>query len=757
MKDNDLLKDGLEAFKLHMDAEEDNRKEALDDLRFGRLGEQWDEKVKSNREMEGRPCLTFNKLPTFVRQVVNEARQNKPAIKVHPADSEADVETADIINGLIRNIEYSSNADTAYDVGLEYAVSCGFGYWRIAIEYACDDTFDKDIKIQAITNPFSVYGDYADTGMDSANWNSAFIVDSISKEEFKRKYKGAEESDWEDDGYQDMDASWTIDKNIRIAEWWRREETEEKILKLSSGIVVPEKWLAYPVDGMEGMTNQDLINIQGIQVVADRMTKTYAVKQCIMSGAEILEKNDWVGRYIPIVPVYGEDITVDGRRYLRSLIRDAKDAQRNYNYWRTSSTELVALAPKTPFIGAVGSFVTDADKWATANTASHAYIEYDPVSGGAPPQRQGFAGVPAGAMQEALNSSDDMKSVIGIYDATLGARSNETSGRAITARQRQSQTSTFHFVDNQSRAIRHTGKIILDLIPYVYNEARIVRVMGVDKTPENVAINQQQQPGQPTDDKGMAQVFDLTVGKYDLTVDTGPSFATRREEAATQMNEFMKVMPQAAPLLGDLLAKNLDWPDADEVAKRLKIMLPPQLQEQPEGEEQNPQVMQMQQEMQQMQEQVTQTVQQLQQANDQLLKENQAMKADVANESKATEIDQFKAETDRMKVQIDAQKAETERVKAEAEIQIKNMELQMKAQDQAQMQAHHEAMQMGGIGEMKEEKSPEINLTIPVNIAPQNGSGQKMMRAKKQADGSWDVISTDAAEPDDMGEGESDD
>lgn len=624
---DDILKEALEAFKASSEAEADNRAAALDDLRFARLAEQWPEDVKAQRETEGRPCLTINKLPAFIRQVINDSRQNSPSIKVHPADSVADPDTAEIINGLIRNIEATSDADVAYDTGLDCAVTSGFGFWRINVDYAHDDSFEKDIVIHAVPNQFSIYGDPYSIKADSSDWNTAFVLDTLIKEQFKRKYKGADpKGTWQVE-YNELPAPWGGEDSITIAEYWTRSEVKKSIVQLADGTVM---------DADRYQTNKEMFDMLGLSVTGDRETRGYKVRQHIMTGAEVLETNDWAGKYIPIIAVYGEEVNVEGRRHLRSLVRDAKDPQRMFNYWRSASTELVALAPKTPFIGPKGAFTTDAEKWATANTKSHAYIEYDGPAG-MPPQRQPFAGVPAGALQEALNASDDIKSIIGIYDAAMGARSNETSGKAILARQRESDVSTFHFIDNLNRSIRHTGRILIDLIPHVYNGARIVRVLGGDdkKTPENVQINA---PVKLPD--GTEKIYDLTSGKYDLTVDTGPSFTTRREEAANQMVELLRAFPQAAPFIGDLLAKNLDWPGADEIGKRLEAMLPPEIKS---NSEQDPQVQALTQQMEQMKQQGMQLIQQLQ-------AENQQLKADKSIEAQKVTIDGYNAETNRLKV-----------------------------------------------------------------------------------------------------------
>lgn len=652
MSDKDTLAEALEEFRLSEDSEAENRKQWLDDIKFARLGEQWPDGVRRQRELEGRPCLTINRLPAMVRSVLNDARQNKPSIKVHPVDSGAKRETAEILNGLIRNIEYTSSAEVAYDTALDHAVTGGFGYFRVVTDYACDDQFEQDIMIERIANPLTVYGDENSTCADSSDWNKAFTTDLYTEDAFEKRWKGAEKSNWET-GYQDMPNGWRDGDLIRVAEWWSRKEVPATLLKLSDGMVLYEK---------EYLKIKEILDAQGIVIVGTRDTKTYKVTQRIISGAEVLETNEWAGKYIPIIPVYGDEVNVEGKRHWISLVRWAKDPQQMFNYWRTASTELVALAPKTPFIGPKGAFNTDQAKWATANSMSYPYIEYDgPVA----PQRQPFAGPPAGALQEALNASDDMKSVMGIYDAALGARSNETSGRAILQRQRESDTATFNYIDNLSRAIKHAGRVMVDLIPKVYSAPRIIRVIHEDGTNESVPINkpfvpeqsqspesQQYSAGKQQETvEGLTKIYDVTTGKYDVTCEVGPSFSTKREEAANQMMELGKMFPPMMQIAGDLLVKNLDWPGADDIADRLKAMLPPQLQGR------SPQVMQMQQQMQQMDQsakqavaQLQQQIQQLQQQLAQAKSQEQANAIDAQIQAKKLEIDEYNAVTNRMKV-----------------------------------------------------------------------------------------------------------
>ena len=639
-KDETILTEAKERFKLCQEAESDNRENYEDDTKFARLGEQWPDKVKKQREQEGRPCLTINRMPAFLRQVINDARINTPSIKAHPVDSGDDKETAEIINGLVRNIEVTSNADVAYDTALECAVTGGFGYFRIDVDYSHDDVFEKDIRIERIVNPLTVYGDPSSEACDASDWRYGFITEMIPRKEFERRWKKAEKVDW--DSYSDAkDVEWLSEDSIRVAEYWTRDEVAKTIVKLSDGTVM---------DKSKYEENMEMFLMAGFQIVAEREATGFKVTHRIITCAEVLEETEWAGKYIPIVPVYGDEVFIDGKRNLLSLIRFAKDAQRQYNYWRTTSTELVALSPKAPFIGPKGAFDSDAEKWATANVRSHAYIEYD---GGIPPQRQGFTGPPAGAIQEALNASDDMKSIMGIYDASLGARSNETSGKAILARQREGDVGTFNFIDNLSRAMRYAGRVIIDLIPHVYNGERVVRVIGEDDSNKSVKLNGQYE------ENGIMKMHDLTIGKYDVTVETGPSFTTKREESSNQMMELMRVFPQAAPLIGDLIAKNLDWPGADKIADRLKAMLPPQIQKMESQKGVPPEAQavlaQMDNQMQQMQAQMKQGMQFIQQ----LQGENQHLKQDLSIKQQQIAADMEKAHLDaQTKLQLAAMNGE---------------------------------------------------------------------------------------------------
>jgi hypothetical protein len=628
-----LLAQARKDYERCRDAWQQNQESAREDLRFARLGEQWPAEMEQQRKRENRPCLTFNKMPAFIRQVVNDARQNKPRIKVHPQDSDADKRVAEIFDGLIRNIETASDADVATDTAIEHAVGQGFGFWRYNLAYTSDDAFDKDIVVERVANPFTVYGDPRSTAADSSDWDVAFIVTTLPKDDFEREYPDAEKTDWDHD-FRDC-PEWLDGDEVTVAEYWTREKVRRAIVALSDGTI--ER-----VDEVERRAAE--LEAAGIGVVGSpREIESWKVTQHVISGAELLKSVDWAGKYIPIVPVYGDEVIDErGKRWFRSLIRDARSAQRMFNYWRTTTTELIALAPKAPWIGEEGAF--DADPhWDTANSTSHAKLEY--AKGAPPPQRQPFSGVPAGALQEALNANDDMKSIIGM-------RSNETSGRAILARQREGDVSTFHFIDNLSRAIRHGGRILLDLIPRVYSSERMVRILGEDLAPAAVKIAPTGQPvTEQADEAGriVGRIYDLTAGKYDLTVSSGPSFTTRREEAAMQMESFIQKVPQAAPLIGDLYAEALDWPLAGKIGERLKLLLPPQLQDGGGGRPQIPPELQGQ--IQQGMQVIRQQGQQLQQARQriQALEQSAAIKArELDLREQELRIKGYEAETARI-------------------------------------------------------------------------------------------------------------
>lgn len=595
--------------------------EALSDLEF-KNGDQWPDDIKAARAKKGQPCLTINRLPQFVKQVVGDQRQNRTAIKIQPVESN-DKDAAEIREGIIRQIQNASAAEAAYDTAFESAVSCGIGFFRIAIEYASEDTFDQDITVHRINNPLSVFIDPTFQQSDASDIDFAFVAQWLSRDAFEARYPKKKPSSFSDvDQYSDLAND---SDNVMIVEYWRRVKTKRSLLLLSDGSVIEAD--LFTEERAEAMLED------GVQVVAERVVDSHRVESYTLSADDVLESiTDYPGRNIPIVAVFGEEDNVAGQRILRSLIRFAKDPQRMYNYWRTAATEMVALGKSAPWLVTPEQIEGFESQWSNANNGSSAFLYYNATAAGRPTRDSGPS-VPSAFLTESRETAEEMKSTIGIFNAGLGDQSNETSGRAILARQRESDTATFAFIDNLARAIRFAGKIMIDLIPHVYSNERIIRVLGNDDSERVVKINQEI-PGSG------ARIYDMTVGKYDVVVSTGPSYATQRTEAANSMMSFVQAVPQAATLVSDLIAKNMDWPGSDEIADRLKTMLPDQLKEPEEGEPQLPP--EVAQDLQQMQQAMQQMHAQLQQAH--------AALSEKDMDERKLNIDAYKAETERLKL-----------------------------------------------------------------------------------------------------------
>jgi Phage P22-like portal protein len=632
--DEKLLQHARERFKVASEAEESIRRESLEDLRF-RAGEQWPENIKIERQNSGRPCLTINRIPQFLRQVTNEIRQNRPSIQVNPVDDMADPETAEILQGIMRHIEVTSDADVAYDTAAEHAATFGFGYIRVITDYVDERSFDQEIKIERIRNPFSIYFDPECQKTDYSDARYAFVVQDIERDEFKKLYPESELSGMPDlHSVGDQAPGWITGKSVRIAEYWHIDYAEQELAMLEDGSVMPADQVP-----------------EGMQVLRTRTVQVPTVYWCKINGLEVLEKREWPGKWIPIIPVLGDEVIVNGDRQLFGVVRFARDPQRMYNYWATAETEMIALAPKAPFIGAAGQFEGFERQWQSANTRNFPYLEYKPISHAGvaigAPQRQVYE-PPIQAISHArMQANDDLKATTGIYDASLGARSNEQSGRAILARQREGDVANFHYADNLARSIKHLGRIVLDLIPQIYDAPRVMRIIGTEDQERVVQINT------PTLDKGVERIYDLSVGQYDVTVSVGPSFSTKRQEAVDSMMQLSQAYPPLMQVAGDLLVKNMDWPGAAEIAERLKKLLPPNLQEGEENEQQVPPEVQAQ--MAQMAQQNEQLSQALNQATDDI-------------RTKRMELES--------RERIEAMKAQTELVKIEAQLSSReNIEL----------------------------------------------------------------------------------
>jgi hypothetical protein len=655
------------------------RVQALDDIRFAE-GDQWDAQIREQRRLQGRPALTINRIPQFVQHITNEQRQNPISIQIDPVDSGADIETADILQGLVRHIQNQSNADEAYSNAFDYAVKGGWGYWRVITDYADEFSFEQEIYIKRVENPFDVYLDPGGTESDASDINWGFVVADYTKEQYKEQFPKSKYTagigDWVSTGN-----GWVQQDTMRVAEYFYRDMQQEKIVQTSDGQIL--LWRTLPMQS-DGKT-PDLP--QGIRIVQTRTTQVPFVKWALINQQEVLEEREWAGKFIPIVKVIGQMTNIDGQRVYKGIVRDARDPQQQLNFMETAATEMIALTPKAPYWATPKQVQGFEKQNASMNNTARPVLLYNPDPSAPGPPTRNQIEAPIQAMMAAVaQASDDLKSTAGIYDAALGQGAGDVSGKAILARQQQSTISAFHFGDNLKRSIKQTARILIDLIPFVYNSPqRVVRIIGEDGTQQTVQVNNQgMQDDQGNLPPGIEGVYNLTTGKYDVTINTGPDYQTKRQAAVDGQMELMKTIPNAAPLIADLVVSNMDIPQAQEISARLKTLLPPAIQAMEQKQTDIPP---------EFAQQYAQLQAQMQQMQAQLQQSQTDLKYDLSKEQMRIQSDQTIAQA---KIEL-----ERERIQASivtAELNAKVQQGQMNAQNEYDFlsqqieQAHEFAM-----------------------------------------------------------------
>ena len=551
--------------ELANDYETRNRQEALEDLKFVN-GDQWPVELQNSRNLESRPVLTINKLDGYCRQVVNQMRQQRPRVKVHAVNNEADFKIAQVIQGIIRHIEVNSNADNAYDLAADYAVRMGWGYIRVRTAYISEDSFDQEIFIDPVENPFTVYYDINSKAMDGSDAQECLITMMMSKESFKQMYPQADETSFTQRGTGDAQNEWITKEDIRIAEYFYTEYKKTELVLLSDGTKVYR----------EDLPDKDTLAMAGIYEQDKRTTYRKYIKYCKLTAIEILEEKEWPGKYIPIIPVYGRMAIVGDKLHRFGMVRHAKDPQRMYNFWQTSMTESIALAPKAKWLLAEGQDEGHESDWAQANIKSIPVLRYkqtDVEGRPAPaPTRLQPEPPPAGVMTAAAAVDDDIKVMMGIFDPAQLQQGN-ISGKALNGQIQQTDLSNFDFYDNLTKSIAQVGKICLDLIPHIYDTERVMRIIGEDGKPELVTLNQRQQV--MSEGQAVEKVLnDVTVGKYDVVMETGPGYNSKREAAVEAMMPLVGSNQKLFEVAGDLVFRNMDFPGADQIADRLAATNP---------------------------------------------------------------------------------------------------------------------------------------------------------------------------------------
>lgn len=561
-KEQALLSEVKECYRRSVSAESENRELALDDIRFvDEEGAQWDDQTRRNRG--SRPCYTFDRTSISIDQVKGDQRQNTPQIKVLPVDNKSDRAKATIFEGLIRAIERNSSARTAYNTGFDFALKGGFGAWRVYPKYV-EDSFDQELCIGRIENPFTVHFDPSakDFLKRDAEW--ALITERIDKGAYDKQYPDFPASDLD---LSQHDHDWINDKEVRVAEFYKRMRRKKTIALLDDGRVIDydtikaiEEELRDPPPGS---------GIKPIRVLRKRESDSTYVRWWKLSGAGVIEGPiDYEWKYIPIVPVYGRVTNIEGKRKYRGLVRKAKDPQKAYNGARTAEIEAVAMVPRSPYILLPGQIKGFENQWREANAKNPLFLYYnaDPKAPNAgKPTREPMPEIPNALIALSQQAADDIKASTGKFGPSLGEpTANELPG-AIRQRNTEGDVSSYEFIDNLAESIKYTGEILVDMIPKVYDGERVVRILGIDGKEAFEVINQTGPDGK--------LINDLSQGRYDVTVDVGPAYTTQRQQAADFLLKFASTSEPVKQIASDLIAKSLDFQGADELERRLRIPL----------------------------------------------------------------------------------------------------------------------------------------------------------------------------------------
>lgn len=661
-EDEEILKEATERFqRIQSDDKENRDSYRADTLFVYSPGNQWPEDVRQVRSGWREPCLEFNQLKQFVSQVVNDQLQNRPGIRYFPASGDASKEVAEILQGMARNIENESNAEAVYDNAFKSAVVGGRGAWRVCSEYSSADSFNQKIVIKPIDDMMNVYADLDYEQPDGSDRNFVFIACRYNREEFKRKWPNANPVN-----FDMLEACWSDSKDsIIVADYYRR--------------VCKKRTLVMMTDGNTGFKDELPPADQwpeGVSIEREREVEDYKVEWFTINGYEVLERYEWPGQCIPVVIIAGDDMIINGKRCYQGLTRHARDAQAMLNYGMTQQAIHLSLTPRAPWVMAEGQNEGYEEMWRDANTRNFSALIYKPTSLDGvplpPPQRTAPALPDAGYQAWTQMMIGMIKSTIGMYEQSLGQKGNEQSGKAIVARERQGDNATFNFVDNLAAGIAFTGRLLAEAFPVYYDTEQMVQVINPDDTRKMVMINQQL----PNPDNPLQAIKanDITVGKYAVVSESGPSYATKRQESADNLLQLTKVVPQIGVAAPDILVRSLDLADADIIADRVKAMLPPQIQQADEARKDgkpapDPKVMQQMQQQQQALEQAKDTM-------DQMAQKIKELESGVQEKIQTAQIDaQVKLQQSELDAQTAIQKAN---IDANAKLKVAHIDAETK-------------------------------------------------------------------------------
>jgi hypothetical protein len=684
--DKKLLETARDRFKRCVEADQENRRKAVEDLRFLHIpGEQWDAKLKEERGI--RPSYEFNKLRVTIKRIVNDIRANRPQAKVRAVE-DGDKDTASVLEGLCRNVWTVSDADAAVDIAAEYSVGGGMGAWRVVTDYADDSAWDQDVRIAPIRNPLNLWCDPSAKDPMKRDARYWFFESRMVKDAYKAKYGKVPAVDWDSSEFADVD-DWEDEDSVRICEYWYQKPVKKTLALLDDGKTVDVESTEPQLLFVTDEAGQPVLDPMGQPVSRITRTREVQAQQICMAiiggGDKVVEQpTEWAGSKFPFVQVYGEYIVIDGKVHWFGLTRFAKDAQRSYNYSRTLAVEAIALAPQAKIWATPEQADGHTANWNNAHKQNLPYMLYNATAANPnPPQRVGGADVPVALIQEMQIASEDIKSVTGIFDNSLGQKANEASGVAIRARQAQGEIATFNYADNIARAVRYTHELLVDLIPKIYDAERSIRILGADGAEQYAKVNSPGPDG--------SVLNDLSRGKYDVSVTVGPNMGTQRQEAAEVYMGLMQGNPGLFPIVGDLVVKTFDYPYSDEMAERLRLMAPPQIQQMLAQKEQNggkamdPQAQAAMGQAQAMIEQVQQHAQLVQEA----AAEAEQLKGEADQAASALKVQAAQLQIQAAQLEADYQKIVADLTKREATIEVRIAQAQSE-QEKSQAQSESE-------------------------------------------------------------------
>ena len=579
-----VVAEAKQRFKRCVDFEAVTRERALSDLKFVCAdpdnGWQWPDEMLSSRDLDGKISLTLNKTRVHCLQIENEQRKNKVGVNIRPTGGGATYDAAQIFEGIVRHIEYISRAQTAYMTAARFQIRTGIGYVRLITDYVGPDTFDQDIYIRRVKDPSTVYLDPDINDEDGSDATFGFVYDDMPKEEYRIKHPEHLDVATQSALGDGLETGWIGEHHVRVCEYFRKRTRKDYLIQAinpETGEEVRGRKSKLPKEVWDAL---DASMDKKVREIEEPVVEWFTI-----AGSKVIDSRDWLGSYIPIARCVGEETVVEKQLDRKGHVRPMKDAQRQLNYWASATTQSIATQPLQPWVLDPESIEEFETLWATANRRQHAYLPYkawDDQGRALPkPERVQPPIVPEALIRGRQMSESDLMMVTGQYQAQLGENENAKSGRAISERQAQGDNATYHFNDGLAGMVRFVGRMLVDLIPKVYDTARVIKILAEDDTETEIQVDPlAKQPysddGKDAEGAAVNVIFNPSVGTYDVEADIGPDYATKRQEAFNALTQLMGANKELVNVAGDLLMKVCDFPMADELAQRLKRMVPPQ-------------------------------------------------------------------------------------------------------------------------------------------------------------------------------------